>query len=284
MSKGALDNFYPVTLLIVQLMASVTFLWCVVAFRNAPVPTVNVLFRLSLLGLLEPCLTYVLVLIGLTFTGASEASLLQSLESIMIVLLAMLLLKEIPSINFIVLSAMILVGLFFALDIHGANIKESWLGASLISLGMLSAAFYVVLSSRIKKEQDVFYIVACQQTLALVASILMLPLEWTIYPDSKAFAALPSSLEIWGLALISGVVQYALAFSFYIYSLKHIRAGLAGMFLNLVPVIGVVGAVVFLGEILSLLQVGGAALTIIALVLIAKNAASENTLKDYIKK
>ena len=56
------------------------------------------------------------------------------------------------------------------------------------------------------------------------------------------------------------------------------------MFLNLVPVIGVVGAVVFLGERLSLLQVGGAALTIIALVLIAKNAASENTLKDYIKK
>ena len=284
MSKGALDNFYPVTLLIVQLMASVTCLWCGVAFRNAPVPTVDVLFRLSLLGLLEPCLTYVLVLIGLTFTGASEASLLQSLESIMIVLLAMLLLKEIPSINFIVLSAMMLVGLFFALDIHGGNIKESWLGASLISLGMLSAAFYVVLSSRIKKEQDVFYIVACQQTLALVASILMLPLEWTIYPDSKAFAALPSSLEIWGLALISGVVQYALAFSFYIYSLKHIRAGLAGMFLNLVPIIGVVGAVVFLGEKLSILQVGGAALTIIALVLIAKNAASESTLKDDIKK
>ncbi|MGO2201486.1 EamA family transporter [Pseudomonas helleri] len=80
------------------------------------------------------------------------------------------------------------------------------------------------------------------------------------------------------------LVQYALAFSFYIYSLKYIRAGLAGMFLNLVPVIGVVGAVVFLGERLSLLQVGGAALTIIALVLIAKNAASENTLKDYIKK
>ena len=284
MSKGALDNFYPVTLLIVQLMASVTFLWCVVAFRNAPVPTVNVLFRLSLLGLLEPCLTYVLVLIGLTFTGASEASLLQSLESIMIVLLAMLLLKEIPSINFIVLSAMMLVGLFFALDIHGGNIKESWLGASLISLGMLSAAFYVVLSSRIKKEQGVFYIVACQQTLALVASILMLPLEWTIYPDSKAFAALPSSLEIWGLALISGVVQYALAFSFYIYSLKHIRAGLAGMFLNLVPIIGVVGAVVFLGERLSLLQVGGAVLTILALVLIARNSASENNLKNDIKK
>lgn len=284
MSKGALGSFYPVTLLIIQLMASVTFLWCVVAFRKISAPTASVLARLSLLGLLEPCLTYVLVLIGLTFTGASEASLLQSLESIMIVLLAMLLLKEIPSINFIVLSAMILVGLFFALDIHGGNVKEGWFGASLISLGMLSAAFYVVLSSRIAKEQDVFYIVACQQTLALVASILMLSLEWTIYPESKAFAALPGSLEVWGLALVSGVVQYALAFSFYIYSLKYIRAGLAGMFLNLVPVIGVVGAVVFLGERLSLLQVGGAALTIIALVLIAKNAASENTLKDYIKK
>lgn len=102
MSKGALGSFYPVTLLIIQLMASVTFLWCVVAFRKTSAPTANVLVKLSFLGLLEPCLTYVLVLIGLTFTGASEASLLQSLESIMIVLLAMLLLKEIPSINFIV--------------------------------------------------------------------------------------------------------------------------------------------------------------------------------------
>lgn len=283
MSKGALDSFYPVTLLIIQLMASVIFLWCVVAFRKKPVPSTRVLARLSLLGLLEPCLTYLLVLIGLTFTGATEASLLQSLESIMIVVLAMLLFKEIPSIKFVLLSVTILVGLFIALDVQGGNIKGGWLGGTLISLGMLSAAFYVVLSSRVAKDHDVFYIVACQQTLALGASILMLPMEWALYPLSKSLSVLPDSWSIWGLALISGVVQYALAFSFYILSLKYVRAGLAGMFLNLIPVVGVLGAAVFLGERLSLWQVGGAGLTIVALVLIARSSALEYVSLDGIK-
>lgn len=284
MSKGALGSFYPVTLLIIQLMASVTFLWCVVAFRKRPVPSTRELARLSLLGLLEPCLTYLLVLIGLTLTGATEASLLQSLESIMIVVLATLLFKEIPSAKFILLSALVLVGLFIALDVRGGNIKGGWLGGTLISLGMLSAAFYVVLSSRAAKDQDVFYIIACQQTLALGASILMLPMEWGLYPESKSFSVLPGSWDVWGLAVVSGIVQYALAFYFYIFSLKYIRTGLAGMFLNLVPIVGVLGAVVFLGERLSLWQVGGAGLTILALFLIARSSASEAVSLDGIKK
>lgn len=124
-------------------MASVVFLWCVVVFRKRAAPSIGELARLSLLGLLEPCLTYVLVLIDLTFTGAAEASLLQSLESIMIVVLAMLLFKEMPTARFTLLSAMVLVGLFIALNGQGGNIKGGWIGGLLISLGMLTAAFYV---------------------------------------------------------------------------------------------------------------------------------------------
>ena len=284
MSKGALDNFYPMTLLIIQLIVSVTFLWCVVVCRKATAPSGRKLVGLSLLGLLEPCLTYVLVLIGLTHAGATEASLLQALESIMIVVLAMLLYKEIPSIKFVYLSVMVLTGLFIALDVRAGNINGDWYGGTLVSLGMFCAAGYVVLSSRVAKGQDIFYTLACQQTLALVVSIFMLPLEWVLYPDNKPLPDVSGEWGVWVLALASGIVQYAFAFSFYIFSLRYIRAGLAGMFLNLIPVVGVLGAVVFLGERLSPWQAGGAALTMLALVLIARNSSSETVAVDGVMK
>jgi drug/metabolite transporter (DMT)-like permease len=59
------------------------------------------------------------------------------------------------------------------------------------------------------------------------------------------------------LAIISGVVQYALAFWLYIVGLKGIPAGMAGLFLTTTPVFGVIGGIAFLGEQITLLQVSG---------------------------
>ena len=101
MSKGALNDFPPITLLVFQLLSSVIFLWCVVCSRRRARPGLSDVAKFSWLGLLEPFLTYLLVLTGMTYSGASEASVLQSLESIMIVLIAALLFREYPSGKFV---------------------------------------------------------------------------------------------------------------------------------------------------------------------------------------
>ena len=189
----------------------------------------------------------------------------------MIVLIAALLFREYPSGKFVFYSVLVLLGISIVLGVESHLINKEWLGTALITLGMLAAAFYVVLSSRIAEKYDVFYIVASQQTLALIVALVILPFEW------GGFAVSSITWGAWSLALLSGVIQYALAFVFYMVALRHISAGLAGIYLNFVPLVGISGAFIFLDEKLSLLQLGGASLVVIALVLISVSAQAKAT-------
>jgi len=187
----------------------------------------------------------------------------------MIVLIAAVLFREYPSGEFVFYSVLVLLGISIVLGVESHFIHKEWLGTALITLGMLAAAFYVVLSSRIAEKYDVFYIVASQQTLALIVTLFIFPFEW------RGFAVSSITWGAWSLALLSGVIQYALAFVFYMVALRYISAGLAGVYLNFVPLVGIAGAFIFLDEKLSLLQLGGASLIVIALVLISVSAQAK---------
>lgn len=63
-------------------------------------------------------------------------------------------------------------------------------------------------------------------------------------------------------------MQYDLAFSLYIVALRHIGANISGSFLNLIPVFGLAGAVLFLNETLTMLQLIGNGMTIIAIAIV----------------
>jgi drug/metabolite transporter (DMT)-like permease len=72
------------------------------------------------------------------------------------------------------------------------------------------------------------------------------------------------NISVWILAIASGIVQYALAFWFYLIALREITAGTAALFLTLIPVFGVGGAYLFLHEQLTLWQWLGAILIVTA--------------------
>ena len=279
MSKSALDSFPPIFLLVLQLIASVVFLWVYIVIRNvvrnAPMPKLAFadVAKFASLGFLEPGLAYLLGLIGLSVTGASNAVLIQATEAIMIIAVSAVLFRERPKIQFVAFSLVAVGGLLIALGIvsPGGGIIGSgnFSGDALIFAGTLAAAFYVVISGRFASKIDPVYIVAWQQTVALGFALLLLPIEWMLYPQTWAattMAAIPRGA--WVLAFLSGIVQYALAFSLYITALKTISANYAGSFLNLVPLFGLVGAFLFLHETLSLPQLAGAAVTILAVTYI----------------
>jgi drug/metabolite transporter (DMT)-like permease len=79
---------------------------------------------------------------------------------------------------------------------------------------------------------------------------------------------LPSDAATWSIVIISGLIQYAVAFSAYMFALSKISANLSGSFLNLTPVFGVTIAFVALGERLTALQMLGAGVAIAAVYLI----------------
>lgn len=272
MSKHALDDVSPVTLLALQLSASTVFLWLVVLLLRIKVPRLRVIGPIAILGLLEPGLAYLLGLIGLTDMGAGSATLIFASEAILIVIVSALLFRQIPTIMFTILSVIAFAGIIIALGLWDTSSQQNGIvGMILIFLATTSAAIYVVLSSRIANNHHPIVAVSAQQSVALVAVLCIVPVE--IFGTDIGIL-MPKSPETWLLVIASGIVQYGIAFSLYMYALSKISANLAGSFLNLIPVFGLSIAFITLGETLSLIQFTGAVITIVALIVINLKTSS----------
>jgi len=266
MSKHALDDVSPVALLFLQLFASTVFLWVIILLRRIRIPRLMILAPIAVLGLLEPGLAYLLGLIGLTDIGAGSASLILASEAIMIAFISALLFRQIPTAMFTVFSVIAFLGIIIALDLwNSGNEQNGMLGVTLLFLATVSAAFYVVLSGQIANNHHPVVAVGAQQSVALVAVLFLLPVETF---GTEIGISIPKSIETWFLVIASGIIQYGIAFSLYMYALSKISANLAGSFLNLIPVFGLSIAFITLGETLSLIQLTGAGITIVALTLI----------------
>ena len=266
MSKYALDEVSPVVLLFLQLSASTIFLWLIILLMRIKVPRLIMLAPIAVLGLLEPGLAYLLGLIGLTDVGAGAATLIQASEAIMIVILSALLFRQIPNAMFISLSVIAFAGIVIALGLwNTGNDHNGIFGVTLVFLATASAAFYVVLSGRMAANHHPIVAVSAQQSVALIAVLVILPVE-VLGEDVRV--SIPLSPETWFVVITSGIIQYGIAFSLYMYALSRIPANLAGSFLNLIPVFGLSIAFLALGETLSLIQLVGAFTTILALTLI----------------
>src|SRR5690242_5244363 len=71
MTKYALDQAPPLTLLVVQLVVSVVLLWIAVVVQGIPVRASRDSVRLGLIGVLNPGLAYTFSLLGLAQSTAS---------------------------------------------------------------------------------------------------------------------------------------------------------------------------------------------------------------------
>ncbi len=270
MAKGVLDSFTPVFLLTLQLAASVVFLWLWIFLRRIPPPNIarSLRIKAAALGLLEPWLAFFLGLVGLAVTRASNATLIQATEAIMIIIASAVLFRVKPTYGFVALSVVAVGGLLVALGVFtagGGGAGGSFFGDGLVFLGTAAAAVYVVLSGKFARAMHPLHLVARQQVVAFVFAALLLLIPAT-HLQARAFADIP--LSIWLLAIASGLVQYAFAFSLYLAALRTLSANHAGSFLNLIPVFGLAAAFLFLHETLSLLQLTGAMVTVLAVTAI----------------
>ncbi|HEY8052651.1 MAG TPA: DMT family transporter [Steroidobacteraceae bacterium] len=259
MTKIALQDFPPPQLLIIQLLASVACL-VLVAFVLGQVPkSIGGTVRVMWLGALEPGLAYFLGLEGLKRVSASEAVVLSSTESVMVVLLAWLMFRRAPKRAAIVLSILGGAGAVLVGGEHWNLGGQSLFGDLLIIGGVLCAAAYVVNSARVSADIEPLPALIGQQ---LVAIVVALTLSWVLADHFVPTAQV--GWRGWAMALASGVVQYAAAFWFYLWALKGISATAAGLCLNLIPVFGLLISMPVLGERLGALQWVGAAAILVS--------------------
>ena len=258
MSKGVLAYFPPLTLLVVQLTASIASLWTALAVKRTKILLNRRTLRFAALGLLSPGIADTLSLIGLTMTTASMSTLIWDFQPIVILLLAFLILRERITRPFGAFSLVASFGVVLVagldLGVQGSNIL---LGNLLTLLGVFVCSIYFVLTSRIAPTIEALPLVALQQTVSWVFVLAIWPSELLRNAAQNLFSISPT---IWGWAILSGTLYYALAFWLYVKGLTYAPASLAGFFINLLPVFGVGGAYLFLGERLTAVQWIGAVL------------------------
>jgi probable blue pigment (indigoidine) exporter len=259
LSKQVLDRgVAPLTLLAIELAASCLLLVLgslVLGVRPSWSPT---LAKLALLGVLNPGIAYALGLLGLVTITASLSVLLWATEPVLIMLLAVLLLRERIAAATMIAVAIAMIGVLLVLYRPGAS--GDAIGISLTVGAVTACAFYTVLSRRLLLDDSSLEVVLVQQVAALCFAVA---LAGTAAAMEITSLGMPADLATWVLAAASGMVYYGFAFWFFIGGLRGVPASVAGSFFPLVPVFGI-AAGYLVGDRLSDRQWIGAAMVVVA--------------------
>ncbi|MET0235137.1 MAG: DMT family transporter [Kibdelosporangium sp.] len=256
-TKYALDGFGPTTLLVVKLAAAAIVLAVVLAIRGFP--KVERKGRLAWLGLFEPTLAYGALTVGLSYTTATNGSLLGASEACFVVALAAVFLKEKIGARSLIGLLLAFVGVLLIEEVFSVSPAFN-VGDIIILAGNLAAAIYVILAAKVAPTVDSLSMTAYQFFWGVLFSLPFAVWQW-----SSGREAFPADVgwNYWVVAAMIGGIGFAGSFLLYNHVIKFVPAGLAGVTLNLVPVFGVVTAILFLGESLTLWTVAGG-ITVIA--------------------
>jgi drug/metabolite transporter (DMT)-like permease len=273
LSKKAVDVVPPATLLSMQLLVSIIFLWAGILLRRQPVlvltrpATRRDLYQACLSGVLQPGVAFLLVTLGLLLTSANEVALLDAIEPIIIMAMAFVFLKErISGIQYLC-AITALLGAVLVMLPHVDSMAVSaqgLLGDLLVLAGLCVAGSYVILSRGLIAAYDGLHLAAVQQSAAWVFSVVALIVAGLL--GIQPIPATAMTGEIIFIVILSGLLQFALPFWLYLLALRHMRASVTALFLPLIPLSGVITAYFLLGETLSVGQWFGALLIILAVL------------------
>lgn len=269
-TERVLDDVGPLSIGAVRFTLAAGLLGVMMRLRRRPTARPDARRRrmLHLSGLLGITVYFVLENVGVELSTASDASLIVATYPLMTMLLELVLLRNrmpLPRVAGVALAA---AGAFLVVR-NGAEAGGGprWSGDVLLLFGGLVWAGYNVLGKRSGDGQDAVS-VTYHQTLAGAAGFLLASLleagEWRM-PD----AATSSLLAYLAVACSVG------GFLLYNHGLRHMTSSVAVNILNLVPVFGVLGAVLINGESVRLAQVLGGAVIIagVALGLVERTPA-----------
>ncbi|HEX8025373.1 MAG TPA: DMT family transporter, partial [Candidatus Limnocylindrales bacterium] len=262
-AKRAVGELAPISLLAIQLAASVVVTATVLRLRGIPWRDPSAPIALLRLGLLNPGLAYALSLIGLVSISASLSVLLWALEPLLILVLAAALLGERVGPLVLALSAIAIAGLVAVAE---AAFAGAPLGVILTVAGVVACALYTIGTRRwIHASDGTAQVVLGQQVhglaFALFAVAAVVLTGGSLGLERLTVAGLASAIG-------SGLLYYAAAYWFYLSALRRVPASVASACFYLVPVFGVAGGFAFLGDRLSVAQWVGAAVAALAVATI----------------
>lgn len=258
-TKQVLDDVAPLTLLPMQLTASCVLLLLLCLVRRERLTWSPGSRRLAALGALNPGLAYALGLLGLVSITASMSVLLWAAEPVLIVLLAVVLLREqVPARLLAALTAAV-AGVL--LVVYQPGVGGTVVGVVLTLTAVGCCALYTVATRQLLLDDASLPVVLAQQVVALTFAVLLATTVQLV--GGEGWSLDGHAPGTWVAAAGSGCLYYGLAFWFFLTGLRHVDASVAGAYLPLIPVFGV-SAGLLVGERLDPHQWAGAAVVVAA--------------------
>lgn len=253
-----------VTLLALRMAFSVPF-FLVVAFRHRgsvgqPAMTGRDYWVVGVLGLLGYYLSSLLDFTGLQYISAGLERLILFLYPTLVLAMSALWLKK--PFGFRELTAVLLsysgIALVFVGELDGAG-EKLWLGAAYVFAGTVSYALYLLGAGQAIARLGAMRFTAYATLVACAASILQFVLT---HPPE----ALLLPMSVYQLSLAMAIVSTVLPVFMLSAAIRRIGSGHASLVGTIGPVSTLLMAAVFLGEPMTLLQVGGAALVLMGVL------------------
>lgn len=202
---------------------------------------------LAVMALFEPCLYFIFEGLALKYTSAGQAGMVTAMLPLMVAVGAFIFLKERiskrQSAGFLLaMAGVVWMTLGSVQNEHASN---SLLGNFLEFMAMVCAMGYTLMMKHLTERYPAIFLTAIQ---SFIGAFFFLPLalgsEW---PASI-------SIEQWGILLYLGVIVTIGGYGLFNYSLTYVKATVAVAYINLLPAISLIYAMVFLGERMNLEQ------------------------------
>lgn len=223
--------------------------------------------RAATTGLIEPWGAYTLGNIGIIFSSGAFVALVSSLNPVLIALLALPFLGERVSGTAAALMIVSIGGVVLVIggDAFGGTLNP--LGILFAVLGLFCAATYGLVSSKLVRTVPVLPLVALQLLVACIASAGVFLVRVVILGGDPG---IPTELSVWVVAAATGIFGGAAPFILFLEATKRIPTTTTAQFGTLVPVIALIGGVIFLGDQPSGFQLLGTAIVVAALSALAR--------------
>lgn len=263
-TKDVMAEFPPLALAFLRVAIGAALLLPLAWMRHrraaADVPPLpwGTLFAMGCIGV---ALYYFVFNLAMVYISASQGALVQSSIPAMTALIAMVWLRERASpkrITGIVLSVVGVIVIFVGAEDSGAtgSLGGKWLGNLLMFGSVIAWGIYTSLAKRVAAFDP---LVVTGYVIAFGAALL---LPCALY--ELAGRALPRVTAMGALQILYlGGMASGIAFLIYNRALEAMDASQAGVFANLIPVVGVLSGVAFLGEPLSWRAILGGAVVML---------------------
>lgn len=257
--KEGLGYADPMTQLSHRFIIAALGIWLVRMFvPHSKVFTKEALKDLLPLGIFYPVLFFSLQTLSLTYITTLEAGIISATIPIIIMILAIIFLKEKPNHNQKIVMLVAFLGVIYInIKGQGAPIEFSLFGTILMFLSALSSGMYTITAKKVSAKYETIDMTTFMLTFGMfifkaisfgqrlfgeVETSYFEPLSHSSYLIAVFYLGLLSSL---GSSFLSN------------YAIHYVNASTIGLFSNLSPVITILAGVLVLGESIHYYQIIG---------------------------